>query len=119
MNSAELGKYGENLAVRYLEKKGHEVLARNYRFGRGEIDIISRFNGIVVITEVKTRNSIALGQPYQSVSRKKQQQLIKLSNAYIRENNIQEELRFDVISIIHNRKGTEINHIEGAFYPVV
>ncbi len=118
MNTIELGKFGEDLACKHLLKNGHEIVTRNYRIGKGEIDIISKQNQLVVITEVKTRNSRALGEPYQSVTRRKQSQLIRLANAYLQENKLNEEVRFDVISIIHNRNQTDINHIQGAFYPI-
>lgn len=118
MKPQELGVFGEKLAVKSLMDKKYKIIERNYRKGRGEIDIISMDGATLVITEVKTRNSEALGAPYSSVSRKKQAQLIKLTNTYVKEHNINEEIRFDIISIVHNQYRTTIEHIERAFYPI-
>ena len=118
MKPQELGAFGEKLAVKLLIDKKHTIIEQNYRQGRGEIDIISMDKATLVITEVKTRNSEALGAPYNSVSRKKQAQLIKLTNMYVKQHSINEEIRFDIISIVHNQYRTNIEHIEHAFYPI-
>ncbi len=117
MKPQELGIYGEKLAVKLLLEKRHTILTQNYRKGRGELDIVSTDGEMLVITEVKTRNSDALGAPYYAVSRKKQSQIVKLTNAYILENKLMNEVRFDIISIVHNQYRTTIEHIEEAFYP--
>lgn len=118
MNHIELGKAGEKLAVNHLTSKGHEILTTNYRFKKSEVDIVSMADNFLVITEVKTRVSEAFGQPYLSVNRSKQRQIIKVSNHYISENNIENEMRFDVISIILNQNRMKLEHIEDAFYPL-
>jgi putative endonuclease len=119
MNHLELGQAGEDIAANHLATKDYEIVARNYKWKQGEIDIICKQNGFLIIVEVKTRNSMALGKPYNSVNISKQRQLIKVTNAYIQENNTQEEVRFDVVSIVLNSKGMQLEHIENAFYPLV
>lgn len=118
MNHIELGKEGEEVAVNLLINKGFDVIERNYKWKNAEVDIICKKNGLLIVVEVKTRNSIALGEPYLSVTRSKQRQIIKVTNHYIEQNNVQEEIQFDVISIILNQHQTKIEHIENAFYPI-
>ena len=119
MNHIELGKKGEELAVELLKEKEFKIVERNYRFGHAELDIIVQKDDILVIVEVKTRNSGALGDPSNAVTRSKQRQIIKVTNAYLQQNKINKEIRFDIISIIHNHNYTSIDHIENAFYPIV
>lgn len=119
MDHIELGKTGENLAANHLVKQQFNILCRNYRWKKAEIDIICEKEGLLIIVEVKTRATAIFGEPYQAVTRSKQRQLIKATNQYIQENDSELEVRFDVVSIIHNQYRTELEHIEGAFYPLV
>lgn len=119
MNHIELGKKGERLAVDLLKKKKHRILHENYRYRRGEIDIISEFENQLIATEVKTRETDIFGSPHSAVSRTKQRQIISVMNAFIEQSQRPEEVRFDVISIILGKQKTEIEHIESAFYPLV
>lgn len=117
MTNIELGQEGEELAANMLIQKGYHILTRNYRFKKGEIDIICEFDNLLVIVEVKTRQTAIIGEPYQAVTQSKQKQIIKVTNQYIEETNCQLEVRLDVISIVLNQYGTKIEHIEAAFYP--
>lgn len=119
MNHIELGQKGEELAVELLTNKDYKIMERNYRFGHSELDIIGLKDDTLVIVEVKTRNSSALGDPSNAVTRNKQRQIIKVANAYIQKNAINKDVRFDVVAIIHNQNYTKIDHIENAFYPIV
>jgi len=117
MNHIELGKTGEEIAFNYLLNKQYKSLNRNYRFKNAEIDLIFEFNNELIIVEVKTRNSNFFGEPYESVNRKKQTQIIKVANEYIQKFNKNMEVRFDIVSIIKNNKECKIEHIEGVFMP--
>ena len=119
MNHIELGKEGERLAVNYLKMKQHRILHKNYRYRRGEIDIISKFENQLIATEVKTRETEIFGPPHSAVSKSKQRQIISVMNAFIEQSDGTEEVRFDVISIVLGKQKTEIEHIESAFYPLV
>ncbi|MFK7787637.1 MAG: YraN family protein [Crocinitomicaceae bacterium] len=119
MNHIELGKKGEQLAVNLLKKKDHLILQQNFRYRRGEIDIISISNNQLIATEVKTRETKAFGAPFSAVSRSKQRQIISVMNAFIEQSQRTEEVRFDVISIVLEKEKREIEHIESAFYPLV
>ncbi|MGD0709977.1 MAG: YraN family protein [Bacteroidales bacterium] len=113
----ELGKKGEELAQKYLVKKGYTVLATNWRYSKDEIDIIARTDNCLVVVEVKTRFSNAFGDPEEFVSNKKQSFLIRAANAYVEKNSITDEVRFDIISVLCHGSDWKINHIEDAFYP--
>lgn len=113
----ELGDRGEEIATAHLRKLGYEILDRNWRFGKEEIDIIAKHNDELIIVEVKTRNSDFFGNPAESVTRAKQAHLIRAAHAYIEKHDLDVETRFDVIGIVLNHKGQNLEHIEGAFMP--
>lgn len=115
--SNELGKQGEEIAVTHLRKLGYIILEKNWRAGRNEIDIIAKDKSFLVIIEVKSRRNDTFAEPEEAVTRDKQQALIRAANAYIFRKNINLETRFDIISIIHNKDETRINHLIDAFYP--
>jgi putative endonuclease len=117
MNNTELGSFGEQLACNYLIKKDFQIIDRNYRFKKSEIDIIAKKDNQLVIIEVKTRQTAEIGEPWQAVTRGKQRQIIQVTNQYVQTNKIDLETRFDIISIIHNSFRSEITHLESAFYP--
>lgn len=114
----ELGKLGEQMAVKSLANKGYQILELNYRFGRDEIDIIARISNIIVFVEVKTRESNYMGEPEESVTLAKQKRIIKVANHYMIENNLELEGRFDIFGVIVNQKERNLNHIENAFSPI-
>lgn len=118
MNNTELGNFGESLAVRFLEKKGYQIMDRNIRFKKWEVDIVASHGEKLVMIEVKTRQTAEIGEPWRAVTKSKQSQIIKVANHYVCENQIDRETRFDIISIIHNSYRTDIEHIEDAFYPL-
>ena len=111
----ELGKQGEDMAVQYLKDNGYAILERNYRKGHLEIDIIAYYEGLLVIVEVKTRSSDTFMRPEEAVNHKKRMDLMHLANYYIKSHRMTEEVRFDVISIVSNAQGTNIEHIKDAF----
>ena len=112
----ELGQLGEDLAVDFLEKSGYEILDRNWRFQKAEIDIIAKKNTTLAIVEVKTRSSLEFGLPQDFVKPKKIQLLVKAVNEYIITNDLDVNVRFDIIAIHKNKESFTIDHIEEAFY---
>lgn len=112
----ELGKKGEQLAIDYLLKNGYEIVERNYRFDKAEVDIIAQKNSILAIVEVKTRSSIDFGNPQDFVKPKQIQRLIKAVDEYITVNNLDVEARFDIIAIVKENNNFNIEHLENAFY---
>lgn len=113
----ELGKHGEELAVQYLTEKGYEILECNWRNIHKEIDIIAKKDNVLVVVEVKTRQSEEYGEPDIAVTRQKQTRLISAANAYLFQNELDINTRFDVISIVMKDKEPLIDHIEDAFLP--
>ena len=112
----ELGKKGEQLAVDFLLKNGYDIVERNYRFDKAEVDIIARKEDILAIVEVKTRSTTDFGNPEDFVKPKQIKNLVKAVDEYVNENNLDVEVRFDIIAIVKNGKNYEIEHIEDAFY---
>ena len=112
----DLGKLGEELAVDFLEKNGYEILETNWVFDKAEIDIIAQKNGILAVVEVKTRSSIDFGLPQDFVKPKKIQLLVKAVNEYVIQNDLDVEVRFDIVAIHKEKPDFVIEHIEEAFY---
>jgi putative endonuclease len=112
----DLGKLGEELAVDFLEKNGYEILETNWVFGKAEIDIIAQKNGILAVVEVKTRSSIEFGLPQDFVKPKKIKLLLKAVDEYVVQNDLDVEVRFDIIAIHKESKNFNIEHFEEAFY---
>ena len=113
------GKNGEELALHFLQNEDYKILATNWNYKKSEIDIIAQKDTFLIIAEVKTRNSNYFGEPESWVTKIKQQNLIKGAEAYILKNNIDLEVRFDIISIILSGKEHKIHHIKDAFYPII
>jgi len=112
----ELGKLGEELAVEFLQQNGYDILETNWTFQKAEIDIIAQKENILAVVEVKTRSSIEFGLPQDFVSPKKIQLLVKAVNEYIVSNDLDVEVRFDIIAISKEDKTYRIEHLEDAFY---
>ena len=103
------------MAREFLVKEGYTLLDTNWRYLSHEVDIIAKKGDILAFVEVKTRNSRFLGEPEIFVSRTQQRSYITVADAYVRQFNRTEEVRFDIISIVLNSKEHSIKHIEGAF----
>ncbi len=112
----ELGKKGEQLAVDFLLKHGYRILKRNYRFDKAEVDIIAQFKDILAIIEVKTRSTVDFGNPQNFVKPKQIQRLVKAVDQYVTVNNLEVEVRFDIIAIVKEGNRFNIEHLENAFY---
>ena len=112
----ELGKKGEQLAVDFLLKSGYEIVARNYRFDKAEVDIIARQHEILAIIEVKTRSTAEFGNPQEFVKPKQIQRLVKAVDEYVTLNDLDVDVRFDIIAIVKTGKSYKIEHLENAFY---
>lgn len=115
----EIGKIGEEIALKFLKNLGYEVLELNWRFKKLEIDIIAKDGDTLVVVEVKTRKSDAFGAPDVFVDRKKQRFLIKAINEYVNQKQFDNEIRFDIISILYDNNQEKVEHSKEAFYPIV
>jgi putative endonuclease len=110
---------GEDLAMRYLEKRKYVIVARNYRprAGYGEVDLIGWENGRLAFIEVKTRSSDETGAPEQAVHRKKRQYLERTAREYAHRADVEFDLvRFDVVTVLELNP-VRIELFQNAFSP--
>jgi putative endonuclease len=113
-----LGKKGEELAQNFLQKKGHEIIGANVRYGRSEMDIISIIDNTLVVTEVKSFYAQPLGVAEFRVNKRKQQQIIKGVYGFLSENPKYEgqDVRLDVIVVDFSSYPAKITQHQAAFY---
>jgi len=114
----ELGKKGEDIACKFLEKNGYQIVERNYRNRAGEIDIIARDKDDIVFVEIKTKISKDFAQPELSVNPSKQRKIVKTALTYLMVKGIKKTgCRFDVIGITGEKEERKIELIKNAFTP--
>src|SRR6202171_3557760 len=95
-----LGRKGEDLACRELERRGYAIVARRYRRRRGELDIVARDGATLVFVEVKSRDGHDFGEASEAVTRIKRRRIVALAFDYIVRHHVREcPCRFDVVSI--------------------
>ena len=118
MSTKVLGAYGEALASQYLQAQGYRILEANFRCKLGEIDLIAQDGNVICFVEVKTRRSLAYGQPFEAVHSFKIRKLTRLALIYLKYKfqSIEVPCRFDVVSIVCDPKGeARIQHLKNAF----
>ena len=112
----DLGKWGEDLALKKVKKLGYKCIARNYRCPLGEMDLIARDGETLVFVEIKTRRGRSLEYAKESVNQRKRRQLSKVALAYMKANGCAEcKARFDVVVINLDGGEQEIEVIRNAF----
>jgi putative endonuclease len=112
----DLGKLAEDLAAEFLLKNGYKILVRNFRFQKAEIDIIAEKDNLIIVTEVKARSTDAFMLPQEAVTKTKIKSIVSTANHYLEEFNKNQEVRFDIISVLPDEKGKLIiEHIPDAF----
>ncbi|MCP4055032.1 MAG: YraN family protein [Mesoflavibacter sp.] len=112
----QLGKKGEQLAVDFLIENGYDIVERNYRFNKAEVDIIAQKEDVLAIIEVKTRSTTDFGNPQDFVKPKQIKNLVKAVDEYVTVNNLEVDVRFDIIAIVKEEKQFNIEHLEDAFF---
>ena len=114
----DLGKKGEQIAAKHLLHKGYKILEKSWRYSRCEVDIICKEEeqDITIFVEVKTRSSDYFGYPEEFVTRAQQKRLAKAAEAYMYENELNGEMRFDIVAISISPQKTSLKHIEDAFF---
>lgn len=112
----DLGKEGEVLARDYLIRQGYTVLHTNWRWHRYELDIVATKDDELVVVEVKTRSGNYLVSPEDAVDNKKIRHIVLATDAYIRYFNLDLPVRFDIITLIKEKEGYQIEHLDDAFY---
>ncbi|MBB3124318.1 MULTISPECIES: YraN family protein [Mesoflavibacter] len=115
-NHNQLGKKGEQLAVDFLIENGYDIVERNYRFNKAEVDIIAQKEDVLAIIEVKTRSTTDFGNPQDFVKPKQIKNLVKAVDEYVTVNNLEVDVRFDIIAIVKEEQQFNIEHLEDAFF---
>lgn len=116
----ELGKWGEDVAVSYLQQLGYVILHRDWDYRHRDLDIVAIDNGTLVIVEVKTRKNEQFADADEAVTVQKVRSLSIAANAYVKRYNINLDIRFDIITVVGQPTGTnEVRHVKDAFLPFI
>ena len=116
--AAELGRRGERRAAWFYRLRGYRILARNVRLRSGEIDFVVRRGHVLVIAEVKTRQTLTAGEGYEAVDARKRLRLVRLADEYLAGSPRPYELRYDVLSLFWTGRRFVVSHYRDAFRPV-
>ena len=112
----DLGQLGEQLAIDHLVNQGYEIREKNWRFQKAEVDIIAQKDNTLAVVEVKTRSSKVFGEPQDFIKKQKIRLLTNAIDHYVQTEDLNVEVRFDVIGIVSNEFQTTLTHLEDAFY---
>ena len=118
----DLGKWGEDEAVLYLEAQGYTIVDRDWRLGRRDLDILAYTpdGNTLVVVEVKTRAGEDFLQPELAVTPGKMRNLAIATDAYVRSRHINTEIRFDIIAIVGSEHQVKsLQHLKEAFNPML
>ena len=122
---AVVGRRGEEEATRYLSRLGHRILARNWRGGHLELDVITLTGSELHFVEVKSRVEPVMAEPQRNVGREKQRRLVAAAQAFLHAEDRKDlpadlEVFFDVMSVIFYGTGAdfEIEYYPKAFIPL-
>ncbi len=117
-NTREKGGIAEQIAEKYLVKKGYQILATNWYFCHLELDIVAVDKDELVIVEVKSRQGEAFAHPTDAIDRKKMRQVIEAAEGWIEATGWEKDTRFDLITVVFNGPDEfELEHFEEAFNP--
>lgn len=101
----ELGKWGEALAVRFLQQQGYVIIDNDWKSGHRDIDIIAKDADVLVFVEVKTRSNDYFSEPVDAVNYHKMMNLRRAFNHYIKYHRVSNAVRFDIIGIVGSPEG--------------
>ncbi|WP_328397612.1 YraN family protein [Nocardia sp. NBC_00416] len=116
-HNTALGAQGEDLAARYLQAAGMEIVCRNWRCRYGELDLVVRDAEVTAFVEVKTRSGLGYGIPAEAVTYQKRQRIRRLALLWLTEQDGPwRRIRFDVVSVLVSRTGEPvIDHLQAVF----
>ncbi len=120
-----LGKFGEDVAEKFLKKNKYKIIGRNIRFGKHELDIVAEDNQYIIFVEVKTRSYKNVeqndyGNPGRAVTSKKRSDTVRATYDYLKTHHSDKQPRIDVIEVFLNSETKppqilKVNHIRNAF----
>jgi putative endonuclease len=110
-----VGRYGEDVAARYVQDAGWQVLDRNWRGRDGELDLVARDGTALVAVEVKTRRGLGYGHPAEAVTARKVARLRRLTAQWVAAHDVRPaSIRIDVIAVLVPRSGAaQVEHLVG------
>jgi putative endonuclease len=113
----ELGRRGEALAALTLQERGWTILARTFRLGHKEIDLVARRGHLVAFIEVKTRAGLGYGHPLEAITHAKRTEIARVASAWmVRHGRAGDLYRFDAIAVLWQGNAPPvIEHIEDAW----
>jgi putative endonuclease len=111
------GAWAEQMAVTYLSQTDYQILERNWRYKRAEIDLVCSLNGKLVLVEVKYRKEDYFGEPEGAVADLKVQKMQEAAEGYMGLHPDFEEVLFDIISITGPKENAKLVHFKDAFFP--
>lgn len=114
-----LGKQGEAYAQEYVMANGYKILHTNWRYGKKELDIVTLKDKTIVVFEVKTRIDTFWEEPKDAVKIRKQKNMVEAADAYVQKFDYDLEVQFDILSLVYNGNGFDLEHIADAFYPLI
>ena len=103
----KLGKWGQEIAIKYLQAKGYKIIRENIYHRQGEIDILAIKDGVWRFIEVKTRSNLKFGEPIQSVSDRKRKHLQNFIDGYVLKNGIKKDYRLEFVFILWDQKNNK------------
>jgi putative endonuclease len=115
-----LGRRAEELAARFFRRRGWRILARNYRFGRREVDLVVQRDGLVVFVEVKARAGGGFGDPAEAITWRKRREIEAVATHFLTAHALLEApVRFDAVTVRRPGRGarTEVVHVPDAWRP--
>lgn len=112
----KIGKEGEETAAHFLEQEGYAIVARNYRFGTSEIDLIAEKGDWLVFVEVKLRTGLKFGPPEIFVNRIQRGSIRRAAGQYLHAKGWKGFVRFDVVAITRMGEREDVLHISDAFH---
>jgi putative endonuclease len=110
------GREAEDLAAAYLAERGYEVIARNHRIRRGEVDLVCREGDVLCFVEVRSRTSQAQGGPEETVGPVKARRVVAAATDWaVRNGGLDRAIRFDVVAVTFGEGAPRLEHFRGAF----
>ncbi len=115
-HNQRLGLLGEEIAARWLTRRGWRIVYRRFRNGRRDIDLVAQRDALVAFVEVKARKGDTFGDPVEAVNHRKQRELTRSARIWIdRHGRAEEHYRFDVVGVLVDDQRVLVKHVENAF----